>query len=530
MKNFGTRLKLLLKANQSYIICASVLFCTNIVLLIITYLKHYTDTQNSLLIIITIGALIEIALCALLYYAKNHHWHIETIFLTFGLSIGTLYVFAIPLSCAPDENTHFFRIYEISKGQLVSEVDPTGQLTGSVQPVNVQNVVNDLYQGSVTYEQLAGKLSIYESDETAFMANTAQGYNVMNYLPHLAGMMFARIFNPPIIVTAYAAKLFHMITCVIILYFCIKYIPFLKRVVFVFAFFPIVMQGMTTLSADGFIISCSIALITYILYATNKKDFRFKAWHSILLLFLCLAVTLGKFIYAPLCLLLFTIPKERFGSIQKKLIVIFSLGIITAITLLSWMMVIPPLSSITDTSAQMNSLISNPFGFIIMLFRSLIVQAPFYIASFYGRYLEWFNLALSIVYIALLAIFTLYLSVNSRKEGAVSKSFKWLSIFAILFAIVTLFLIMYLQWTNTSSEVIGGVQGRYFLPLFLLVPLLIMPTANKKKKAKTKKYTTPKLITKTEQLLARRLPDSYMYLFVIFMSVYTLSALVCFHI
>ena len=39
--------------------------------------------------------------------------------------------------------------------------------------------------------------------------------------------------------------------------------------------------------------------------------------------------------------------------------------------------------------------------------------------------------------------------------------------------IITVFAFQYLTWTLPGATVIGGVQGRYFIPLALFVPLML---------------------------------------------------------
>ena len=516
MKNFGTRLISFVKTNALYIICGSFLLCTNIILLIATFINYHGFIEGPFFVLLILGIIIELALCLILYFAKKHHWRIERLFLTLGLSVGSLYVFAIPLSCAPDEIAHFFRIYEISDGYLVTTAYEDGVHSGSMQPEGLQYTVSDLVQGKVKYSQFLDKFGYRDEGKESFAVNQAGGYSIVSYIPHVTGMFIGKTLNLPIIVSAYIAKVFHLVACIVILYFCIKYIPFLKFFIFFVAFLPMSMQSMASLSADGFLICCSFSLITFVLHATFTKDFKIKPKHLLLLLLLCLIVSLGKSIYSPVCLLLFTIPKERFGSMPRKLISIFSLGIITFVTLILWMRCMPSLSSVTDSSVQINTLLTNPFAFIKILGKTIIVETPIYLAQIFGRFLEWFNLVLSSVYIIPSMLLSLYIIYRERMHAFISNWFRVLSIFAICFAALASFIVMYIQWTPTDSSTIQGVQGRYFMPLLLLVPLVFFPSAKNKKI--TKKTSFPVF------------QNNYIYLFIIFESVYALSAAVCFHI
>ena len=516
MKSFGTKLKEFIHKNALYIICAGFLLLANILLIFAFFINRHDHIDGAFPVIISLGVILEILLCTILYYAKKHHWRIEKLFLIMGLSIGSLYTFAIPLSCAPDEIAHFFRIYEISDGYFSTTIREDGLFTGSVQPSNLQFSVSNLVQGRVKYTEIIDNLKYTADGPEDFAANSAGGYSIVSYLPHTVGMFIGKTLNLPIVASAYLSRFFHLIACIITLYFCIKYIPFLKFFIFFLAFLPISMQSMATLSADGFLICSTFALITFILHATFNVDFKIKPKHLLLVLLLCLIVSLGKSIYSPVCLLLFTIPKERFGSMPRKLISIFSLGAITLVTLLLWLKSVPALSSVTDSSTQLDTLIHSPFTFVRMLGETLIVKTPAYLGQIFGRFLEWFNLVLTMVYVVPSGLCFIYLVIKEKKNVFISRWFRILSIFAICFAALASFIVMYIQWTPTDSTIIQGVQGRYFMPLLLLVPIIFFPSD--KGKRITKKTSFPVY------------QNNYIYLFIIFETIYALSAAVCFHI
>ena len=47
-----------------------------------------------------------------------------------------------------------------------------------------------------------------------------------------------------------------------------------------------------------------------------------------------------------------------------------------------------------------------------------------------------------------------------------------LIIFIILIVIILMSTSLYIQWTPLKNNTIYGIQGRYFLPLLMLVPIL----------------------------------------------------------
>ena len=247
----------------------------------------------------------------------------------------------------------------------------------------------------------------------------------------------------------------------------------------------------------------------------------FKKKHFIIMLALCILVSISKIVYAPLCLLLFTIPTQRFGKLNKKIISIFCIGAITLIAYLSWYFISPPIRSVSDSSAQIALIISNPLLFISIILRSLSTHATLYLSGMLGGYLEWFNVVLSMLYI--LPSYTIFvlLCAKERCTAFISKPFKILSI--IIFTIITIFTFtaMFIEWTKVGETIIDGVQGRYFLPILLLVPIFFLPI---------KKFTSKSMEQKQLKLISNLKQDYYLYGFLIFESIYAITAMACTHL
>ena len=75
---------------------------------------------------------------------------------------------------------------------------------------------------------------------------------------------------------------------------------------------------------------------------------------------------------------------------------------------------------------------------------------------------------------------------------------------------------MYIQWTKVGENIIDGVQGRYFLPLALLIPLAF---SSVKKPQKS-----------TSQSPSTNNHSTYLYSFIVFESIYAITTIICTHI
>ena len=318
MKISGTnKLKRFFKENYKTLILCCCLALLNIFFLAWSFGQNDLTFGNTFIFLLISTILLEIILCVIIFISKSKKWQIEKIFLVTGLIVGLLYVFALPVGRAPDEVSHFTRVYELSKGHLISDVNEAGK-PGTMEASNI-TIVQDYRENNVTYYDILEDMSIYPDENNLdFIRTSAYSYNIVSYFPHTVGMFIGNTLHLPLLVTIYISKLFNMVTCILILYFSIKNIPFLKKMIFLLAFLPITMQAMASLSPDGLVTVSSVALVTFVLNSIYSFKEQFSKKHYCLAFIICLFLSMGKIIYAPLCLLLFSIPKERFGSTKRE--------------------------------------------------------------------------------------------------------------------------------------------------------------------------------------------------------------------
>ena len=505
----------------------------NIFFLCWSFSSHSLPFDKTFIIMAILSILFELLSCFIIYKARQKQWKIEKAFLTLGLIIGMAYVLVLPVGRAPDEESHFFRAYELSTGHLVSEVTEEGSI-GSTESSDIE-IIRQFKENNVKYSELLGYSNFYPNEEKqSFITTSAYSYNLFSYLPQIIGIWIGRILHLPFIMTTYLAKLFNLLACLIILYYCIKHIPFLKEIAFMLAFLPITMQAMTSFSPDGLVIATATALISFVLYSTYSLKNLFSNKHYALMFIICLFLSMSKIAYAPLCLLLFAIPRERFGSIQKKLVSIISMGAIIFLILIIWLILAPSMQSVSDSSAQISTIIGNPFKYIAIVIHSLSTNANLYLSGFFGGYLEWFNVVLSPLYI--FATFTIFIILcrDAYQKYTVTKTLKTIAISVSLLLVLITFTTMFIQWTKVGETVIDGVQGRYFLPIMLLIPIWFLPTTNRsssKSTASIAKSSPSKANKKPKnQALLTSSQNYYLYIFLVFQSIYAITAIACTHI
>ncbi|MBR5647931.1 DUF2142 domain-containing protein [Candidatus Saccharibacteria bacterium] len=516
MKNFGTRIITFIKNYKKEALLTSFFTLLNLVFLGLSFAKTKCNSFWVLIVLAILSIALEIVSCFFIFRFKKNNWKIEKLFLILGLLIGIFYVFVIPVGRAPDEESHFFRVYELSRGNFVTATHTEDGYTGSVGPSNVDKTVRSISKQNATYKDMLHYSTIQaDPSDEKIIITSAYGYNILNYLPQTIGMTIGNTFNLPFIMSGYIAKLFNLVTCIIILFYCIKYIPILKKFIFFIAFLPSTMQAMASLSVDGLIFAAAIALISFVLYARYSLKKPLTNKQLLLSLIICIFLSAGKIVYGLLCLLLFAIPKERFVNNKRKIITIFLIGSITLAVTLIWFLIKPSSVPATDSAAQISTIINTPLRFSGIMLNSLSTFATLYIGGALGQYLEWFNVVLSPIYVVLCYTVMVILINDARQTFRINRVFKNILIWSSLVIFLSTFVFMFITWTKTGESLIDGIQGRYFLPILPAIPVAFI-TVQKDKKSH---------LIKPESLR-----NTFFYIIIISVSVYALLTIACSHI
>ncbi len=503
MVNCGNKKKWLLN-NYGSVLLGIVISITS-VLALITF-SGYSIIEKNPVLIVSIFLFITLIVFSIMFMAKRKAWKIEKLFLISGLLLGAFYSVFLPIGGAPDEPAHFWRAYELSEGQLFANNE--GNM---LVPDNLLEATGNSYSVEENgYKKELENFSTVANTNHSPINGPADRYSFFNYIPQTFGVIIGKILNIPIIPTMIISRIFNMASCIVALYFCIKYIPVMKKLIFLIAMFPMTMQLLSSVSADGSIICAGIALISFVFYFREEKEKSIGWKESLLLLLICIVLTVSKPVYAFLCPIVFWIPKERFLSHKRKNIAIFSIGAITILFVLFRMATSPLGSGRFGTGQDQTSFImSNPMSFLAIIFKNIFIRPDEFINGVIGKDLEWFSVSMFYPYIITLFIFFLFLC--AEKETKIPFSLKIFTLCSFSAIVVFTFTTMFITWSVPGSSIIDGVQGRYFLPVLLLIPIFCLPTSR----------------TSQKRILVK---PNYLYITAILTNVYAIAAILCAHI
>ena len=262
-----------MKKNLLFTIC--VVLCIVIILvLIISYgYKKFNFIAGLVIFAVMLATIIRI--CTL----KN--FKVENIFLCVVPVILLMFLIFIPSLKNPDEIVHWYRIYDMTQGNLITEMKD-GHGLGNLP----KSTCIDIPQSDINYAMLGNlyerEIDVNEEKELVNIS-TAALYNPICYAPQAIGTVLANIFTDKPLIMMYSARLVNLIISLAIIYIAIKIIPYGKRIMLFLTCIPVAASSFASMSPDAMTISMSFLLIAYILKLLNEKEKKIELKDKILI-------------------------------------------------------------------------------------------------------------------------------------------------------------------------------------------------------------------------------------------------------
>ena len=428
------------------------------------------------------------------YFKRINDTNYSKIFLLIASFLGIFYLVLSPLFTGSDEHNHYYRIYEISEGIMVT---PTKKVVGSILPSSLENtfVIGGGSNTIIKYRNIKDMIKIplesnvtkqYGVEWTNDYSNTAL-YSPVQYLPHTLGFMIAKLFKLSPYYIGMFGRVFNLISYLIIGYLCIKILPKYKLFYLAILLSPNMIQCATTLSADAFtnVIFMLILALIYKIKADNKTIT--KSTLSILSI-LCIVISLCKIVYLPIVFLVLLISKNNYKYGKKeKYIYSIILILLSCFVSLYWMNFTKGVFVISydKNTLQKAFIFKHLFEYFSIFLRTIstyfskYVECLFVGTTMYHSQVQMPSLV-SWIYVIIVAV-TLFLSDNSKDFKSLDKWF--ISIIAILIMgliSTAIYVQCTAQYFSIAHKTVEGIQGRYFLPVIMLLPFICKTKSNLK--------------------------------------------------
>jgi uncharacterized membrane protein len=409
------------------------------------------------------------------FASKMRYFKVSTFFLIFALVFGVMWIFVTPPFQSPDEQAHFFRIYQISCGQLFPLINNDG-VAGGLMPKSIVRIVKEFcYETRHNPEKHVNVHKIFEylhvplePMDVQFQAfPTHAYYTPFAYLPQTLAVFFCRILKCPPLIMLYIGRLFNLSFWIFIIYFLIKAAPAVRWLLFIVCLMPMHLFLASSVSQDTVVNIYSLVFISLTLLLMDKSaPVKIQRWLLLFLVAFCLS--LSKFVYSPLILLLLLIPSDNYPK-HKKWFILGFFYVVCIFGLILWLNYNNPVSTSlyhyqqTPTN-KFKWILMNPFNFIVLNVRTLWNFKFLLMQSFIGN-LGWLDAPLpysvTFFYGATILLVVLFL-VNTHFTVMV-RIFLF-SIFMI--CLLSLHGSVYFFFNSIHESKIKGLQGRYYISIF----------------------------------------------------------------
>lgn len=399
------------------------------------------------------------------------------------LCFGIISLIIMPLYTVPDEQVHMYGAYRVSNKLMGKEAE---------SPYKAVMMRNDdrmdaYYPGSYTVLAIVNYWSWLDkdaSDET-FVDSGHPAPNAPEYCYFFSalGITIGRLLHLGPMKVYFLGRIFNLVFFAVISFFAIQIIPKGKPVLFVLSTMPICIQQAASLSYDSFLIPMAFLLtaftVKYIVDGTLSRV-------PFILMFVTalLVLPMKGWAYFPIALLPFFIVlwRNRKNIIKKDKIrhiiyaLLFALFVIAVFAALFYFRKQPD-NNYHETLGMYGYsipyLAKHLSAFPRLLANALEASTAWYFDTFFGGLLGRLEININQIF-RLIYLILLILAIMHRKSDEYYFSIKAKSGFFVvaLISVLCIFAGMLVGWTGLESDVIQGVQGRYFIPLAFYIMML----------------------------------------------------------
>lgn len=419
----------------------------------------------------------------------------QKLFLFVAIIWGTVTVFITPPFQVPDEAMHFFRCYNLSCGKFSNET--RNNLVGAPLPVSVSKI-GYLFSDIPFHPEKKVNLKKFSDSfllplnprDTVYtlLTNSAQ-YFPIPYMPQVFAMTIPRLFHIHPVYLIYAGRLGNLFIWTLLIYCAICLTPVGKWLFVIISLLPMTVFQVASLSPDALTINLAFLLISLIFRLAFDEHGSVKKNDMLIVAVLAVLVALSKNAYAPLCLLVFLIPRGKFSSgttfllFRTGILVVSGLAIVAGSIYVKYVYrdldmeiglygALPAYPQHVNPYRQVEFIKSGIFGYFHTITKTLWIQRKDILTSFIGR-LGWLDVGLPVGY-NILACAMLGLAAVSygKPEILFTIQNRMIVMGAFGCTVFLLCTLLYLGWTPVGQADIQGLQGRYFIPVAPLILIL----------------------------------------------------------
>jgi uncharacterized membrane protein len=417
-----------------------------------------------------------------------------SVFLLLAGLFGLFFVFRTPLLWGFDETSHVARAYQVSQGHFLAQYlgdDRPGLGYGGKIPANLLTLITQVDHDVSTivgsphlrdarvYGNL-GRLSLGPPSVLYAFTNTAE-YPPVAYIPASVAIRTAGALGLDMGATVHLARLadlsFYMATMAGALRVLRR--ANLRWVVFAVGLLPISLFEASMITADT--VTNSVAfLLSALVVKALFVDGRLSKADEVLMFLAVSTLPVLKPAYVLVDLLVLLVPQRAYTS-HTASVFVRAVGLVVGLAAFgAWqgatsgvvsdlgLMRPGPGWQLVSPHRQLDYVLGHPLSMVADLGRSLAVHGTGYLQEMFGQ-LSFANINIPAVSTALSGA-SLVVATGLVKPDRRARWWQVGAFGAVVGASsLLIFLVEYLSWSNVGATVVRGVNGRYFVPLFVLL-------------------------------------------------------------
>ncbi len=429
------------------------------------------------------GLCIFIMICvtaalALMYFDKVK---IEIAYAVLALVLGLLYNVAIPPISVWDEIDHFIESYVLSSKMIGEPPYLEMHLLLRADDYDSLEHLHDISGITGWYDSFDNGdidtiIPLREQSQVTFKGR-------YSYLAQAIGISIARILHLNGHVLLLMGRILNLILTIVLIAIAIKLMPYGKWMLFMTGLLPTTLYLMGSYSYDGFNFALCALIVAFFMYMCDTKD---KIGVKDILIFFVMVILMApiKMVYLGFALLIFLIPKEKINMSKKTMgIGIGAVAVRGAdVVAVGWRRVIDifrityiygggenyTLKSVLENKTQVLTICTKWLYFdAYRVFRNSL-GAVNSRADIFDE-CHYFMPAILVVVTVLIFI----VSMEDTKENKFSPVKRTLLALIAIGSFGLIAVSMLVGNTRTTDWKLTGIQGRYYLPIYTLLPAIL---------------------------------------------------------
>ena len=420
---------------------------------------------------------------------------------------GIIILLLTPPMTAPDEQAHFTTIWPIAHGQPLARPDEGSRLYRTIpvewipyleeypdRLIGVENTekftIEDFKYGLLQRQATLPTERIYVAGVSTGYLASAAGMKAAAFLGTRCGVPYLNSIFGQILV----GRGCNLTVYLLLIWLAIRKAPHFRRTMLLLGCMPMSLYLGCSLNYDAILIPLAMYYVSTILAMNAAPEKRITGTEILQICGCAFMLTGIKYAYAPLLLMLLAIPRSKYGS-GKRLAQCVAAAVASGLAgfLPSYLqsslgIAMSPTANMAATAAaEQTEFLKTHISFIPQLVLNTIrARGLSYVRSFWGT-LGWLDVRITnkALIPGVLILGASALAESFTFDGWTGKRWKnLLPLGAIGITTAGIAAVMYIEHTTlfhpVGNPIIEGIQGRYFIPLFLPGMLAISNTWGKK--------------------------------------------------